>query len=446
MLERFRVVRLRTVPPVRAPRTRYASSGDVEIAYQVFGNGPFDLVFVPGFVSHRDLKWDDPLQTAISERLASFARVIEFDKRNTGLSSRTLTAVTLEERMDDIRAVMDAAGSERAAIIGYSEGGPLAMLFTATYPDRVSALVLAATWHRRDPPTDLEEQLAMVEQYWGSGTVLQYFAPGTDREASARYERSSATPRTAAQILRFNAEIDVSGIVDAIQVPTLVLHRRGDPIVSVEMGRELAGAIPHARFVELPGDSHLPTNIKEWHREADVIEEFLTGERRAAEPDRVLATVLFTDIVSSTERLAAMGDANWRVAIQRHQSEAERLLLQYRGKAVRSTGDGVLATFDGPARAIRCAQELVERAGRMELPIRAGIHTGEIELLADDVAGIAVHLAKRVESTAASGRVWVSQTVRDLVTGSGIEFEDRGVHQLKGVPGDWRLFEVSSAP
>ena len=422
----------------------YAQSGEVEIAYQVFGAGPIDLVVVPGIVSHRDLMWEDPLHVQVAERWASFARVIAFDKRNTGLSSRTSITSTLEERMDDIRAVMDAAGSERATLMGHSEGGPLSMLFAATYPDRVSALVLSSTWHRRDPPDDLAEQLQLVETYWGSGTVLQYFAPGMDRDWAARYERATATPRVAVEILRNNADVEVSGIVGAIQVPTLVLHRTGDPVVRVEMGRELAAAIPTARFVELPGDSHVPASVADWFRESDVIEEFLTGTRHATEADRVLSTVLFTDIVASTERIATVGDAEWGVALRRHQADASRLLTMHRGREVRATGDGLLATFDGPARAIRCAVELVASAAKAKLPIRAGLHTGEVELLGEDIAGIAVHLAKRVESAASPGAVWVSQTVRDLVTGSGIEFADRGAHTLKGVPGEWRLYEVIS--
>jgi class 3 adenylate cyclase len=426
-----------------APRTRYAKSGELNIAYQVFGAGAFDLVFVPGFVSHLDLAWEDPGRSEVAARWGSFARVIEFDKRNTGLSDRTTSVPTLEERMDDIRAVMDAAGSERAAIMAYSEGGPLAMLFAATYPERVSALVLGATWHVAVDRPDLEAQLDLVERYWGSGTVMQFFDPSVDREWAARYERSSATPRGAAEILRLNARTDVRAAVDVIRVPTLVLHRTGDPVVPIEAGRDLAAAIEGARLVELAGDSHLPTTVEEWHAECNIVEEFLTGEVRSVEPDRVLATVLFTDVVDSTGRAARIGDAKWRAELERLESEATRLLRQHRGTLVKSTGDGVLATFDGPARAVRCAAAVVERAELLGVEIRAGLHTGEVEVRSADIAGIAVHLAKRVESAAAPSTVWVSQTVRDLVTGSGIEFIDRGTHELKGVPGEWRLYEVA---
>lgn len=427
------------------PLTGYARSGDLSIAYQIFGDGALDVVFVPGFVSHLDLLWEEPGRALNRDVLGRFAHVLTFDKRGTGLSDRTVDAVsTLEDRMDDIRAVMDTAGFERAALVGVSEGGPLALLFAATYPERVTALVLASTYGEPMQRPDLEEQLARVEEYWGTGLVMStVFMPGCDREWAARYERSAATPRAAAGLLRMNATLDVTGVLSAISVPTLVLHRSGDPLVPVELGRRLAAGIPGARFDELQGSTHLPSTEEEMQEQWGRIEEFLTGTRHDVEPDRVLATVMFTDICSSTERAAAAGDRAWRQVLEQHHREVAGLVERYRGRQVKSTGDGVLATFDGPSRAVRCASDIVASARRAGVEVRAGLHTGEVELLDDDIAGIAVHLAQRVESKADPGRVFVSQTVRDLVAGSGIELEARGVHVLKGVPGDWHLFAVA---
>ena len=430
------------MPPL--PRTRYAKSGDLDIAYQIAEGGPRDLVRVPGFVSHLDLMWENPAIVEAARRYSTFARVLSFDKRNTGLSDRTATVPTLEERMDDIRAVMDDARMESAVLVGVSEGGPLAVLFAATYPERVEALVLGATYARLTPPPDLEEQLAFVERYWGSGAPMQFFLAGSDREWAARYERSAASPRVAVEILRLNVLIDVTPALAAVTAPTLVMHRTGDPVVPIAAARELAEGIAGARFVELPGDTHAPSTDKEWSDEHDLVEEFLTGAHRTADPDRVLATVVFTDIVGSTEQAAALGDRAWRSRLELNQRHTDRLVRQFGGRVVKATGDGALATFDGPARAIRCASALTEQASRDGLPIRAGVHTGELELLGDDVAGIAVHLAKRVESAAATGTVYVSQTVRDLVVGSGIGFAARGTHELKGIPGSWVLYEVES--
>ena len=432
---------------VRPPKTRYAKSGDLNIAYQVFGDGELDVVFVPGFISHLDLAWEDPLLAANKTQLATFARVITFDKRGTGLSDRDVQAVTgVEERMDDIRAVMDAAGSERAALVGYSEGGPMALLFAATYPDRVTALVLGSTFARMDPPPDLDEQLAALEHSWGTGLPIStVFVPGVDREWAARFERSAATPRAAVQILRANVMIDVTSALSAIRVPTLVIHRTRDPLVPIDAGRALAAAIPGARLIERDAEYHLPRTVREWEEEIGEVEEFLTGVRHTVEPDRVLATVMFTDIVDSTERAASEGDAAWRARLEKHHRQVRKLVTQHRGRQIKTTGDGVLATFDGPARGVRCAKAIVESSREDGLTIRAGLHTGEVELVDDDVAGLAVHLASRVESAAAPGRVYVSPTVRDLVIGSGISFEDKGQHQLKGIPGKWRLYEVTSS-
>jgi class 3 adenylate cyclase len=425
-----------------APRTRYARSGDVSIAYQAFGEGPIDLVWIPGFVTHLDLFWDHPLWAHIARRAASWGRVVTFDKRGTGLSDRPATTGSVEDRMDDVRAVMDAAGVDRAVLMGFSEGGPLSILFAATYPERVQALVLGSTYAQPIEIPDLEQQLVEFERFWGSGHPLRFFAPHVDLEYAARFERSSATPRAAAEILRANAAIDVRAALPAITAPTLVFHNEGDPVVPVALGRALAEGIAGARFVLRAGDTHEAATIEDWNDELDEIEEWLTGTRRAVEPDRVLATVLFTDVVSSTEQAAAVGDRDWRHRLEQLQGTTERLVRQFGGRLVKGTGDGVLATFDGPARAVRCAAALVERATAIGLPIRAGLHAGEVELVGDDIAGIAVHLAKRVETAAAPGSVYVSRTVRDLVAGSGIAFADRGPHELKGIPGTWELAEV----
>ncbi|HVF32855.1 MAG TPA: adenylate/guanylate cyclase domain-containing protein [Acidimicrobiales bacterium] len=427
------------------PRTRYARSGDLDIAYQIDGEGPRNLVRVPGFVSHLDLMWENPRIAEAARRYSTFARVLSFDKRNTGLSDRTATCPTLEERMDDIRAVMDDAGLETAVVLGVSEGGPLAVLFAATYPERVEALVLGATYARLTPPPDLEERLAFLEENWGTGVPLQFFLAGSDPEWAARYERSAASPRVAVEILRMNVLIDVTPALAAVSAPTLVMHRTGDPVVPIAAGRELAEGIAGARFVEFPGHTHAPLTDKAWSDEHDVVEEFLTGAARTSDPDRVLATVLFTDVVDSTSTAAALGDREWRHRLGQLQDHTDRLIRQFGGRRVKTTGDGVLATFDGPARGIRCARAVTDRASSTGLAIRAGLHAGEVELVGDDVAGIAVHLAKRVESAAAPGRVYVSQTVRDLIAGSPIELADRGTHELKGIPGSWTLYEVMSA-
>ena len=429
------------------PRTGYARSGDLSIAYLTFGDGPLDLVFVPGFVSHIDLGWEEPMQRFTTERFASFSRFITFDKRGTGLSDRNVSPLSsLEDRMDDIRAVMDTVGSTQAAVVGYSEGGPLAALFAATYPERVRSLVLSGTYARMSPPPNFEELLQVLQAGWGNGTAMsQIFRRGCDPEWGARYERSAATPAAAADLLRMNVSFDVTSALPAISAPTLVIHRTGDPVVPVERGRELGEGIAGARYIEVASDTHLPASIGEWDEEASLIEEFITGARRVSEADRVLATVMFTDICSSTERAAAAGDRAWRDVLEQHHREIARLVERYRGRQVKSTGDGVLATFDGPSRAVRCASDIVDMARRTGVEVRAGLHTGEVEIIGNDIAGIAVHLAQRVESKADAGRVFVSQTVRDLLAGSGIELEERGVHELKGVPGDWHLFAVARA-
>ena len=440
------------------PETHYAKSGELSIAYQVFGEGDLDLVFIPGFISNGDLSWQAPLFSEFFARFGSFARVITFDKRGTGLSERTLGFGSAEDRMDDIRAVMDAAACERAALVGISEGGPLAILFAATYPERASALVPWGTFARvtQGPDYPLGHDPSIIEPFidgsvarWGTGRALRFFISNmpTDPEGSAfvaRYERSAATPSMVREILRRNCEIDVRSALPAITAPTLVVHRHGDHVVPVECGRYVAEEIVGALLLELPGDWHLNGADGGEDDALDAIEEFLTGRRH--EPvvpvDRVLKTVLFTDIVDSTARAAAEGDRRWHDLLDRHDAAIRRELDRFRGQEVKATGDGFLAAFDGPGRAINCAQAIATGSQALGLDVRAGLHTGECELRRDDLAGIAVHIGARVAALAGPGEVLVTSTVRDLVAGSGIEFTDRGMHALKGVPGEWDVLAV----
>jgi class 3 adenylate cyclase len=439
-------------------RTRYARSGEFSIAYQVAGDGPLDVVFVPGFVSHVEHGWELPGWGPAWRRLSSFARLIVFDKRGTGLSDRTTTMPTLEERMDDVRAVMDAAGSKRAALIGLSEGGPMSLLFAATYPDRTSALVLwgsfARTMYGPDypigyPPELTERVIERVIDRWGDGVMLSRIAFSRDPTDEAtleffgRVERNSATPTGAAAALRFGQQTDVRHVLPAIAVPTLVVHRTWDPLVVIPQGRYLADHIPGARMVELPGDFHIGGHPGANDDLLEIVEEFLTGTRAAApEIDRILATILFTDIVGSTERAAELGDRRWRDVLDAHDAAVRRELIRFRGRELKTTGDGFFAAFDGPARAVRCAQAIAGAAGGLGLGVRAGLHTGECELRGEDLAGLAVHIGSRVANLAAPGEVLVTSTVRDLVVGSGIEFDERGEQALRGVPESWRIFAV----
>ena len=434
------------------PETRYAKSGDVNIAYQVVGDGPFDLVWVPGWVSHLEWHWEEPSLARFLHRLASFSRLIMLDKRGTGLSDRVSLAElpTLEQRMDDVRAVMDAVGSERAAVMGVSEGGSMCALFAATYPERTSALVLYAANAKHPAHGLTAEQLQPIldafERSWGQPTNTVVWAPSRThdqqfKEWAARYGRLGASPGAAVALFRMAAEIDISDILPAIRVPTLILHRAGDQAVPVSESRYMAERIPGAKYVELPGMDHFPM-AGDSDAILDEIQEFLTGVRPAPEPDRVLATVLFTDIVRSTQRAAELGDRRWHDLLDSYYALARRELGQFRGREINTTGDGFLATFDGPARGIRCACALNDSVGQLGITIRAGLHTGECEVMGEDVGGIAVHIGARVAAKAAAGEVLVSSTVKDLVAGSGLEFEERGSHRLKGVPEQWRLFAV----
>ncbi|MBI2466358.1 MAG: alpha/beta fold hydrolase [Candidatus Rokubacteria bacterium] len=440
---------------MKPPETRYAKSGDVHIAYQVCGAGPLDLVFVPGYVSHLEAHWEYPPVARFLERLTSFARLIMFDKRGTGMSDRASQIFTLEQRMDDVRAVMDAVGSERAALVGVSEGGPMSILFAATYPERTSALVMYGAFARLswapDNPfgrtdQEWEARLRLIEHDWGRPMGIDWWAPSAAHDPRftewwTSYMRLAASPGAALAVVQMNREIDVRHGLPTIRVPTLVLHRAGDRIVRVELGRQIAERIPGARYVELPGSDHIPW-VGDTDAILDEIEEFLTGVRHGPEPDRVLATVLFTDIVGSTERAAELGDRRWRDLLDSYYAAARRELARFRGRELDTAGDGVLASFDGPARGVRCAESLLEAVRSLGLQLRAGLHTGECEVMGDKLGGLAVHIGARVAAQAGPGEVLVSHTVRDLVAGSGLRFADRGVHALKGVPGEWRLFAV----
>jgi pimeloyl-ACP methyl ester carboxylesterase len=439
------------------PETHYAKSGDVNIAYQVVGDGSFDLVYVPGWVSNVELLWERPKPARFLERLASFSRLILFDKRGTGMSDRVSNdrLPTLEERMDDVRAVLDAVGSENAALLGHSEGGSMSVLFAATYPERSRALVLVGAFAKRIRTDDypwapsLEERLATVEEVerdWGAGFELTDYAPHEDPALLEWYStclRRSASPGAAAALLRMNSQIDTRHILPSIRVPTLVITRTGDRDVTVDEGRWLASQIPAARFVELPGDEHLVWAGDQGGLLAE-IEEFLTGTRSASDYDRVLSTVLFTDIVGSTERARELGDRGWHDVLDEHHTRVRGVLEQYRGREVDTAGDGFFASFDGPARAIRAACAIREEVQTIGIQVRAGLHTGECELMRDKIGGIAVHTGARVAAAAEPGEVLVSSTVKDLVAGSGIVFADRGERELKGV-GSWHLYSVVDA-
>ena len=438
------------------PETRYADSGGVNIAYQVVGDGPRDIVFVLGWVSNIEVFWEEPALVRFLTRLASFSRVILFDKRGTGLSDRVSDMPSLEVRMDDVRAVMDAAGSKQATLFGVSEGGPMCALFSATYPSRVSALIMQGGFPRRIRTPDFpwgptaEERRAWREQMrreWGGDFGLAARAPsmvGDEQFARwwGRLLRMGASPAAVMALVAMNDEIDIRHVLPAIRVPTLLLHSVRDLTIPIGASRYMAERIPGARLVELPGEDHLP-----WLSDVDAIleeiEEFLTGMRRSAEPDRVLATVLFTDIVGATEKAASLGDRRWRDLLDGHNAVVRRELARFRGREVNTAGDGFFAAFDGPARAIRCACAVSQGMRPLGLEVRAGLHTGECEIMGDDMGGIAVHIGARIAALAGPSEVLVSSTVKDLVAGSDLNFRDRGAAPLKGVPGEWRLFSVA---
>jgi pimeloyl-ACP methyl ester carboxylesterase len=435
---------------------RYARNEDVSIAYTTMGEGPTDLIFVTGFVGHLEIAFESPLIRSFFERLASFVRVVVFDKRGFGLSDRGAGSYTIEGVAEDMVAVLDAAGIERAAVFGVSEGGPAAALFAATHAERVSALIAYGTYARVAAAPDYPEGIPVEEirrfsgglvETWGGADSLRLFAPeeSADPEVQAwwgRLLRGGTSPAGVRSLLEMYENLDIRAVLSQINVPSLVLWRRDDRLIPPAASRAMADGIPDAKTVELEGDAHFFA-AGDQESMLGEIEEFLTGRRSAPAAERTLATVLFTDIVSSTERAAAEGDAAWRKLLTEHDRLARLEVERERGRLVKSTGDGVLASFDGPARAITAARGMRDRLAPLGIEIRAGVHTGECERLGDDLGGIAVHIGARVSSAAEPGEVLVSQTVRDLVVGSGIGFEDRGATALKGVPGEWRLFAVS---
>jgi len=442
------------------PETRYALSGDVHIAYQVVGDGPFDLIFVPGFVTHMELQWRLPGMADFLRDLGSFSRLIRFDKRGTGMSDPVSGAPSLETRMDDVRAVMDAVGSRRAAFYGLSEGAAMSILFAATYPERTAALVVRSCsprtmwapdfpWGRREEAyrREIDQALRVFASRAEARAAVRALGMQTEEEVEAfvDYVRYGVSPGMLDALYRMNKEIDIRQVLSAVGVPTLVMHGSEDQIVPVEAGAYTAQRIRAARFMQMPGVGHM--TLQPYPRMQDEIERFLTDVWQAggwedAEPDRMLATVLFTDIVESTAKAIEVGDRHWRDLLERHNTLVRRELLRFRGREIDTAGDGFFATFDGPARAIRCACAVVDGMRELGLTIRAGLHTGECEMADGKVAGIAVHTGARVVTQAAADEVLVSNTVKDLVAGSGIGFADRGTHELKGIPGEWRLFAV----
>jgi class 3 adenylate cyclase len=439
------------------PETRYARSKDGYVGYQVVGDGPRDLVFIQNSVSNVEVMWEEPSLVGFLRRLSTFSRVLCFDKRGSGVSDPVPLAAmsTLDEWMDDVPAVMDAAGSKQAALLGDTEGGLMAMLFAATYPERVSALILVNTCARplRDvdypcglPAARVAQGLQRVEELWGTGGLVDIVAPSVAHDERfrrwyARYQRLASGPRALATMYAAHLERDLRGVLPSIRVPTLVLHRVGNRDIRVGHGRYLAEHIPGAKYVELPGEDHL-FFVGDTETILGEIQEFLTGVRPLPESDRVLATVLFTDIVTSTERSAQVGDRRWKDLLDQHDTLIRPELERHRGRLVKNTGDGILATFDGPARAIRCAQAIAVSVKALGIEVRAGLHTGEVELRGEDVTGMGVNIAARVMDAAGPGEVVVSSTVKDLVAGSGLRFAERGTRDLRGVPGEWRLFAV----
>ncbi len=439
------------------PETRYARSGEIGIAYQVYGEGEMDLVLAFPFLSHLDLMWESPAMSHFLRRLGSFARVLVFDRRGVGLSDPVAGAPTLEERMDDVRAVMDAAGSERAALLGMSEGATMCMLFAATYPERTSALVLWGAMARSTAAPDYpwapekeaveEAQEELVGPMWGQGATIDVFSPSMAadphaREFQARFERQAASPMRVQQLNQMFLNTDVRDALPLVQAPALILHRRRDRAVNYRAARWLAEQIDGSRYAELEGEDHFP-----WVGDSDAaleaIEEFLTGVRPVPATQRVLATVLFTDIVDSTRLATELGDRRWRDLLEQHQKLVRAQLRRFEGREIKTTGDGFLATFDGPTRAAECARAIADEMPSLGIEVRAGLHTGEVELIGDDIGGIAVHVAARIAALADARTVLASRTVRDLAVGSSIEFEFAGRHALKGIPDEWDVYSVA---
>lgn len=439
----------------RTPETKYAWSGDLSIAYQVMGDGPIDLIMVPGLISHLEFFFELPGYEAFLRSLAAFARVISFDKRGQGMSVGMSGTPSLEARMDDVHAVMEAVGSKRAVLFGASEGCAMSALFAATHPGLAQALIFYGGFSRFTSAPDyphmgeLSDYLRGVK-HWGTGRSLKGFAPNLaeDDEFRARWakgEKLCTTPAGYKRMLEINASIDVRSVLSSIRVPTLVLHQRLDKIVPVANGRYFADHIPGARYIETPGQDHaLPLLPPQQLQEiAHAVEEFLTGEHHEpVRSERVLATVMFTDIVASSEHLARLGDRKWRELLNEHDRVAETEVERHRGQKIKSTGDGLLATFDGPGRAVSCARAIRKGVGELDLEIRAGLHVGEVEVQKGDVSGIAVHIAARVLDLAKENEIFVTRTITDLVAGSNLDFKARGDHELKGIPGSWPIFSL----
>jgi len=436
-----------------APPVRYARSGEIHIAYRVYGSGPRDIVMIPGTLAHLEVFWAIPSYQQLLKRLTAFARVIIFDKRGQGLSDRVVAEQTMEERIDDVRAVMDAAGSRSATIYGWSEGGPMSIMFVATYPDRVTALILYGTFASvKDKPwsvprEDWEASMVDIEKHWGQAVLLRVNGPSALEDPAmvewgGRLERASASPGSIVALLRANYEMDVRHILPSVKVPTLVMHRPGDALVPIASGRYLAEQIPAAIYHEIRGNDHFFTDAETADLVADRIERFVTGSLHRPEPDRVLATVMFTHIVDAIERAATMGEQRWSELLRRFYEVLRSELATFRGREIRTVSDGLLATFDGPARAIRFACSIRDKVTRLGLHVRTGLHTGECDLSEENLHGIAVDIAARLASMATPDQVMMSGTVRDLVAGSNLQFADCGTHVLKDIPGEWRLFEA----
>ncbi len=437
------------------PRTQYTKSGNVSIAYQVLGNGPIDLVYAQGWITNVEYALENPDYARFLMRLGTFSRFVRFDRRGMGLSDREVTSLTLEERVDDIRAVMDAIGSERAAFLGVSEGGYMSLMFAATYPERTAALVLYGCYAKGswapDYPWGLTDEqheawVADLESNWGGPFDLEHGAPSVAKDEAARswfgaYLRYSASLTATKALAYQDHAVDVRGLLPAVRAPTLVLHRTGDLWTQLAEGRYLAEHIPGAKLVELPGEDHIPW-WGDQGRLVGEVQEFLTGSRAIPSTDRVLLTVLVTDIVGSTEKAAAIGDLKWKDRLQSHDMAVRQELKNFGGQEINTTGDGFILAFTGPSRAIQCAPAIGQNLERLGLEMRAGLHTGECERRGGDLSGLAVHLASRISEKASPNNILVSSTVKDLVVGSGIAFWDEGVHTLKGIPGEWHLFSV----
>ena len=440
------------------PTTHYTQNRGKNIAYQIIGDGPIDIVFNEGIISHLEVGWEHPGYASALERLASFARIIKYDRIGYGLSERATELAPLEDRLSDIKAVMDAAGSEKAVMIGWSQGGPISILFSATYPENVSHLILLASnarssWAPDYPfspkPYDPVMRLQEMFESWGKPWLLGLISPSVannpiEQNWWAKYVRYGASPTMINQFFAIADQIDIRELLSAVHVPTLVIHRKDDKSINVENGRYLAKHIPDAKYVELSGSDH------SWWTESpeiwiDEVEHFLTGEIQSIVSKRILSSVLFTDIVDSTRMASKLGDSQWRKVLESHNELAQQEVKRFRGKYIKSTGDGILARFDGPARAVHCAHAIRQAVPQIGIQIRAGIHIGEIELIKEDIGGIAVHIAARVLGKAGDDEVWVSRTIKDLVAGSGIQFIDKGEYELKGVSGSWHLYKADES-